>query len=201
MDWKAKEAAIAAGVAALQAANPQLVPVSACKGGALIAATKNMKIELGRAFPGVKFSIKSSRFSMGDSITVSWVDGPCTSQVDEIIDRYSAGSFDGMTDCYEYRGDRCWPQAFGDAKYVHSKRDMSDAAIGKAIRLARSKYGNEAIGEECTVEAYRKGALWNKPAPGGWGRDNLQSLIGDLAYRQCYALTKPYMAAGEAVEA
>lgn len=200
MDWKAKEAAIAAGAAALQAANPHLIPVSACKGGALIAATKNMKIELGRAFPGVKFSIKSRRFSGGDAIDVSWIDGPTTKQVDEIIDRYSAGSFNGMEDIYEYRGDRCWPAAFGDAKYVHSRREMSDAAIERAIRLVRSRY-QMPEGVEVTVAAYRKGDLWRVPFDGGWGKQNVQELISEAAYRQCYALTQPYLAKGEEVAA
>ena len=133
MDYKAKQAAQAAAVAALVACNPHLVPAASCKGGSLIAAAKNIRIELGLAFPGVKFSIKSRRFSMGDAIDVSWIDGPTGAQVDEIIDRYSAGSFNGMDDSYTYSRD-FWIKAFGDAKYVHSRRDMSDAAIGRAIR-------------------------------------------------------------------
>ena len=102
MDYEAKMKARAAAAAALAAANPWLVPVWSVKGGALIAAAKNIRIELARAFPGVKFSIKSRRFSMGDAIDVSWTDGPNSRQVDEIIDRYSAGSFDGMQDLYTY---------------------------------------------------------------------------------------------------
>lgn len=199
-DYKAKQMARAAAAAALQAANPHLVPISACKGGSLIAASKNMKVELGLAFPGVKFSIKTRRFSGGDAIDVSWIDGPTSKQVDEIIDRYSAGSFDGMTDCYNY-GRNAWIEAFGDAKYVHSRRDMSDEAIGRAIRLARSKYGADVIGADVTVEAYRKGTLWNVSTSfGGWGRDNLQNLISEAAYRQCYALTKPYIKSAQLEE-
>lgn len=192
MDYKAKQAAEAAGVAALVACNPHLIPAGSCKGGSLIAAAKNMRIELALAFPGVKFGIKSRRFSMGDAIDVSWVDGPTTSQVDEIIDRYSAGSFNGMEDIYEYRGDRCWTEAFGDAKYLHSKRYMSDAAIERAMRLVCSRYGLPP--GAYAVQQYRKGELWSVrsvlgvPLP-----DTLQDLISYAAYRQCYALTKPYV--------
>lgn len=199
MDYKASQMARAAAATALQAANPHLVPISACKGGSLIAASKNMKIELGRAFPGVKFSIKTRRFSGGDAIDVSWIDGPTSKQVDEIIDRYSAGSFNGMEDISEYSRN-AWIEAFGDAKYVHSQRRMSDEAIAKAIRLARAKYGAEVFGDAVTVEAYRKGALWNVQFAGGWGRENMQQLISDLAYRQCWALTKPYISAAQAEE-
>lgn len=193
MDWKAKEAAKAVTVAGLVAANPHLVPISACKGGSLIAASKNIKIELALAFPGIKFSIKTRRFSGGDAIDVSWTDGPTSKQVDEIIDRYSAGSFDGMQDLYEYSRN-AWTDAFGDGKYVHSRREMSDAAIGRAIRLLRSKFGAEKVGDDVTVEAYRSGALRMRPMLlGGFGCYDLSDEIGQAAYRQCYALTKPYI--------
>lgn len=197
-DWKAKQAAEAAAVAALVACNPHLIPASSCKGGALIAAAKNIRIELGLAFPGVKFSIKSRRFSMGDAIDVSWIDGPCVSQVDEIIDRYSAGSFNGMEDLYEYSRDY-WIKAFGDAKYVHSRRDMSDAAIERAIRLVSSKYAIPA-GVELSVAAYRKGELWRVPFDGGYNKQNVQDLVSWAAYRQCYALSRPYINAAQAEE-
>lgn len=197
-DSKAKQAAEASAVAALVACNPHLIPAGSCKGGALIAAAKNMRIELGLAFPGVKFSIKSRRFSMGDAIDVSWIDGPCVSQVDEIIDRYSAGSFNGMEDIYEYSRDY-WPKAFGDAKYVHSRREMSDAAIERAIRLVSSKYQLPA-GVEISVAAYRKGELWRVPFDGGYNKQNVQDLVSEAAYRQCYALSRPYINAAQAEE-
>lgn len=201
MDYKASQMARAAAAAALQAANPHLVAVGSVKGGSLIAAAKNIKIELGLAFPGVKFSIKSRRFSMGDAIDVSWIDGPQSKQVDEIINRYSAGSFNGMEDLYEYSRN-AWIEAFGDAKYVHSRRDMSDAAIGRAIRLLRSKFGAEAVGDDVTVEAYRKGELRRRKALlGGFGIYDLSDEIGQAAYRQCYALTKPYIRKSEEIAA
>lgn len=186
-DWKAKEAARAVAAAALAAANPHLVSV-AKEGDSLRAAAKNIRIELGRAFPGVKFSVKSRRFSGGDAIDVSWIDGPVSAQVDAIIDRYSAGSFNGMEDLYEYSRD-AWTDAFGDAKYVHSRREMSDAAIGRAIRLVSSKYALPAD-VEVSVASYRKGALWSVPFDGGHGKQSVQDLISWYAYRQCYALDK-----------
>lgn len=199
VDYKASQMARAAAAAALQAANPHLVPISACKGGSLIAASKNMKVELALAFPGVKFSIKTRRFSGGDAIDVSWTDGPTSKQVDEIIDRYSAGSFNGMEDIYNYSRN-AWIEAFGDAKYVHSRRDMSDAAIERAIRLVSSKYELPA-GVEISVAAYRKGELWRAPFDGGWMKQNVQDLVSEAAYRQCYALTKPYIRTEQLEEA
>jgi hypothetical protein len=150
-DYKAAQAARQFAAQALQATHPHLVPAA---GNALVAAAKNIRTELQRAFPGIKFSVKSRRFSGGDAIDVSWTDGPTSGQVDAIIDRYSAGSFDGMTDCYSY--ERCaWTEAFGDAKYVHSARHYSARAIEGAIRTVFTRYaGNlEGIARPC-AEAY-----------------------------------------------
>lgn len=191
-DWKAKQAAQAAVVQALYAANPQLVQIGG-KVDALQAAAKNIRIELAAAFPGVKFSVKSKRFSGGDSIDVRWTDGPTGQQVDEIIDRYAAGSFDGMTDCYEYSRD-AWRDAFGNAKYVSSQRDDSDAAIAAAIRTLFARYpGNFTDIEQPTPEQYRKGALWSVQVPGL--NNDLQALIRREAYRRTWSINQAAPAA------
>jgi hypothetical protein len=109
------------------------------KNDPLNAAAKNVRIELARAFPGVKFSVKTSRFSGGDSLRVSWTDGPTSGQVDEIVGKYSAGSFDGMQDLYTYERN-AWTDAFGDAKYVSVTRNYSAAAVESVLRTLRAKY-------------------------------------------------------------
>jgi|SRR5208282_2420182 len=154
-DWEAKQAIRAAQARALQTEYPHLVPAN---GNALIAAAKNVRIELATAFPGVKFSVKTSRFSMGNDLRVSWTDGPNTKQVDAIIDKYSAGSFDGMTDSYTYAHD-VWTDAFGEAKYVFSTRHYSDRVIESVMgRICRHFGGIETMP---TLEDYKQGRLWN----------------------------------------
>jgi hypothetical protein len=192
-DWKAKEAARAAAAAALAAANPHLITI-AKEGDSLRAAGKNIRRELARAFPGVKFSVKSSRFSMGDSIRVGWIDGPNAAAVDAIIDKYESGTFDSMTDCAGYRHS-AWLDAFGDAKYISSSRDNSDKAIASAIRTVIAKYGDAAA--VATVAAYRKGELWNVyPSGGEWSRNNaLNELISEVLYRRTWAIDKSPKAA------
>ena len=59
-----------------------------------------------RPLPRAIFSVCSSRFSAGDSIREAWTDGTTVEQVDAIVQRYRAGYFDAITDCYEYRDDR-----------------------------------------------------------------------------------------------
>lgn len=122
--WAAKKTIRAREVEQLAAKFPQLTLVSTMNGNGLIAATKNIRTELKAAFPGVKFSVTSSRYSGGDSIRVSWTDGPCADRVEAITKKYQAGSFDGMQDLYTYDDD-AFNDAFGDARYVHTTRSYS----------------------------------------------------------------------------
>lgn len=59
---------------------------------------KIIRSELRAAFPATKFSVRSSRYSMGCNITVSWTNGPTTKAVETITDRFYGTGFDGMTD-------------------------------------------------------------------------------------------------------
>lgn len=97
----------------------------------LAVGTQNIKTELKRAFPGVKFSVKRKTFSGGDDINVSWDDGPTTAQVNEIIRKYAIGSFDGMTDCYNY-SHSVFTDLFGGSKYVMANRGLTIAGVTKA---------------------------------------------------------------------
>lgn len=114
------------------------------KHGSAALAAANIRAELKKAFPGVKFSVRSKTFSGGDSVDVSWTDGPTIAQVDKIADKYSAGSFDGMTDCYNYSSS-AWTAVFGDAKYIHSARSHSLDAMKEAVREVCLYYGWELL--------------------------------------------------------
>ena len=134
----------------LAAEYPQLQRTGGALDG-LRCAAANIRTLLKAEFPGVKFSVKSRRFSGGDAIDVEWIDGPTGSQVDAIIDQFSAGSFDGQTDSYNHRSS-AFTQLFGDAQYIHSHRRLSDAAVAAII-------AQEWAGEENppTVADYRNG--------------------------------------------
>jgi len=95
------------------------------KGGSSQAsAAKLIKAELQEAFPGIKFSVTSDSFSMGDSVDIRWTDGPTTKEVDAISGKYQYGHFDGMTDMYEHTNSR---DDIPQSKYVHSSRTKSEA--------------------------------------------------------------------------
>jgi hypothetical protein len=102
-----------------QAANPKTTS------HALGAA--NIRTELKRAFPGVRFSVRSRSFAGGDDINIGWTDGPTLKEVKAITGKYEEGAFDGMEDIYNYNHDNQFPGLFGGAKYVFENRSISDA--------------------------------------------------------------------------
>lgn len=87
------------------------------------AAAKAIKAELKAAFPEFKFSVTSESFSGGNAVRIHWIDGPTTSQVKAITDKYQYGSFNGMEDRYDV--DNCI-DGLPQAKYVTVSRDSSE---------------------------------------------------------------------------
>lgn len=87
------------------------------------AASSAIKAELNQAFPGIKFSVKSSSFSGGDSVHIDWTDGPKTKEVEEISGKYQYGHFNGMEDIYENTNSR---DDIPQAKYVSESRHQSE---------------------------------------------------------------------------
>lgn len=159
---------------ALKAKYPNLTMVDweGAKIDGLNAASKNAKAELKATFPGVKFSVKTSRFSGGDSMYVRWTDGPTSRQVEAIVNKYSAGRFDGSADIFEYNTTP-WNEVFGDAKYVSASRDYSDALIEDAIRIVVNKFGGC---EPITVDEYRRGNSYRWVNSGGCQLDRELSI-------------------------
>lgn len=132
---QARETERAKAVAALRAAHPELAAPTDQRDG-LVTAARNLRAQLKARWPDIKFYVRTDRFSGGDALRVSWTDGPKSALVDAIAKRYRAGSFDGMTDCYDYSG-TAWTAAFGDAKYVTVTRNYSPALLA----WARAAYG------------------------------------------------------------
>ena len=50
------------------------------------------------AFPGTKFSVRTSRYSGGASIDVRWTDGPTDAMVSAVTKPYQGGGFDSSID-------------------------------------------------------------------------------------------------------
>lgn len=87
-------------------------------------AGKSIKKELEAKFPGVRFSVRSKRFSGGNDVRVSWENGPTTKEVEQVSNKYQEGNFNGMIDLYEYDYNR--PKTNGSAKYVFAERSINN---------------------------------------------------------------------------
>jgi len=112
-----------------------------------IIGAKNIRNDLKKHFPGIKFSVKGSSFSGGNSINVDWVDGPTNDEVNELIKKYQKGSFNGMEDIYEYDSS-CFNVVFGGAKYVMGQRSISKEVIIKVAKEWVENFSPETMMDE-----------------------------------------------------
>lgn len=119
-------------------------------------ATKNIKIELKRAFPDVKFSVTRPHYS---GIDIKWENGPTVDEVDAITDKYSKGSFDGMTDSYNYCSDP-FTDVFGGAQYISNNRTIKDSDYTAVIKALCKLYDVPYNAEEhrIVIEPMRESA-------------------------------------------
>jgi hypothetical protein len=124
--------------------------------------------ELKTLFPGVAFTVRSSNFSMGDSVDVGWVDGPTDTEVGKVIKKYQYGSFDGMIDLYEYTNTR---DDIPQAKYVQSNRNISKEAYFVIRRDLAKRFGIK--NPESDTEWY----------------DTFQSWASQVVYRESLTIT------------
>jgi hypothetical protein len=93
---------------------------------------RNLRAELKKAFPTVKFSVTSEYYAGGCAIRAEvqlfQADGYTAqdarrmeTQASAISMKFAYGTFDGMTDSYNYKNDpdtRAFQDAFGSAQYV-----------------------------------------------------------------------------------
>ena len=125
-------------------------------------AAAAIKAELQKAYPGVKFSCTSESFSMGNSVHVSWTEGPTTEQVKNISSKYEYGHFNGMEDIYEYSNSR---EDIPQAKYVSESRTIKEETI-------------KAIAENLQLLGY-------KPEAGGY-RYEPENIARQIAYKTAF---------------
>ena len=86
-------------------------------------AAKAIRAELKAAFKGVKFSVTSQSFSMGDSVSISWTDGPTISEVDAITDKYEYSDFDSINDTWNFKNRR---DDIPQTKFVLTHRSVTE---------------------------------------------------------------------------
>jgi len=132
-------------------------------------------------FPATKFSVKTSRYSGGSSITVGWMNGPTKNAVEAIAGDFHGASFDGMIDLKdyhesEYNGEQV---RFGN-DYISFERHFSDEHIEAAINWYLSSYSDPSPVKFIPTSRDGKWVTLGYPATSDW---NAQRIIMDHLYQ------------------
>lgn len=118
--------------------------------------SKLIRKALKASFPRIKFSVRSSNYAGGSSISIHWIDGPTTKQVKVVTDRFQGSDFDGMQDLKTSRGPI---EVDGErvkilADFVFTERHYSPNAYAAAARAIGDYWGIDA--PEVTIsDSYR----------------------------------------------
>jgi hypothetical protein len=106
------------------------------------AAAKLIRHLLKAAFPAVKFSVTTSRYSGGSSINVKWTDGPTYRVVDEMVSALEGKGFDGSQDLEYAKA----PFSVNGVLvrtycYIHCNRHTSERLKQRAAEQVATYYG------------------------------------------------------------
>lgn len=131
---------------------------------------KLVREALKMAFPNIKFSVRSSQYSGGASIDVSWVDGPREQAVEQVAKVFEGSTFDGMIDLKSYHTstlvneDGTTRTVHFGADYVFCRREVTN--MEKLDREAEAM-----IRQRCALEGEKFGGQWIGDLAHGMTRD------------------------------
>ena len=101
-------------------------------------AAKEIRQVLKIAFPRQKFEVSSKNYSGGNSINISYENGPTRKEVERYVRDFEYGQFDGMTDMYNITNrNKNIPQV----KYLFVNRRMS-SQLEKYLKEELADYYN-----------------------------------------------------------
>jgi hypothetical protein len=103
-----------------------------------------IRAALKKAFPGVKFSVRTSYASMTSSTDIRWTDGPTQPEVERVTGNFTSRGFDGMTDCTTYHSQIVDGRKVQYSGWVSCQRETSAALLERAIaryNVERADYG------------------------------------------------------------
>lgn len=134
---------------------------------------KLIRAALREAFPGVAFSVRTSKYAGGASVDVRYVDGPPIAAAEGVARRYAGAYFDGMID---YQGCRYHlldghPVRLG-ANFVFVTRELSADALRAGVAAFHAGGGYQEHEGELVVEEFTDwrgkpaARLRGKPAEG-----------------------------------
>jgi hypothetical protein len=131
-------------------------------------AAREIKSILKKAYPQIKFSVTSQTYAGGDSVRVSYDNGVPTKNVEELISQYEQGTFDGMTDMYEYDNSR---DDIPQTKYLFVGRNVSEENKEALKAKIMKDFGMTEWTNESCQETFHS-----------WGDDVLWREMGDLTF-------------------
>ena len=104
-------------------------------------------------YPGVKFSVRSSTYSGGASITAVFTDGPAERDVWTFLQKFAGADFDGMTDMKSYRGDVLLANEDGTLEVINSGADFvfANRRISQAWREEVAAEIGRVTGKPCDL--------------------------------------------------
>lgn len=140
-------------------------------------AVKNVRASLKKAFPGVKFSVRSDY----SEVRVKWTDGPTAAAVDAVVNVFKGGSFNGMEDIYESR-ETPFTEVFGSIQYVFTSREYSDEITAYALDDAFTRHAAELEGvERPQLSTLRSGRAYHiRVCTPYFNVNDLQSLVNHI---------------------
>lgn len=89
-------------------------------------ASGNLRELLKKEFPGIKFSVRKD--GSGDTVNITWTDGPTRKMVDEIAGQFEGRRFNGMEDCEEIVSSD-FTDLFGSLGYIFTEREYSEEVM------------------------------------------------------------------------
>ena len=144
-----------------------------------------IRAALKQAFAGTKFSVRTSYYSMGSHVRVSWTDGPAPRQIDAVIGRFCGKTFDGMDDSTHYHDtDHEGRRVHFSGSQPHTSREVTDfdarVAAAKTMILATcdgitGEPGREQFGRQWVNDLARAMV---------WGADYRQAEWLPAAFRR-----------------
>lgn len=90
-------------------------------------------------FPGVKFKVKTEKYSMGSAVDVYWTDGPSQTRVNAVVHPFQSVTFDGLDDSTTHHGyiDADGKRTYG-AHYISTQHHWSPARATELLALGHT---------------------------------------------------------------
>lgn len=148
---------------------------------------KFVRAALKQSFPLVAFSVRSKVYSGGASITIHYIDGPTTKEVDALISQYKGASFDPMIDLKSavYRNVNSERVNYG-SDYIHCERSYSATFLAKIAAQVVAAWGGFDV-PEIKISRYDGSGyfvdVWNPDVNQRTGGYSIAQLIMQTVYK------------------